>query len=105
MWQDNANTKKLKLNYQEATNHCKSLNTKGHDNWRLPTLSELESIMDKTQFNPAIKSDFKYTNTYDWYWSSTQQGEQVFIVLYYRGYRNLDNKSVKHNVRCVRDIK
>jgi hypothetical protein len=102
LWEDSKNTKKL--SYEQASNYCKNLEINGITNFRIPTVEELESIIDKTKFKPAIKDNFTNTDVYDWYWSSTKkENSKVQIVLFYRGYFNSDNKNSLHNVRCVKD--
>jgi len=55
-----------------AVAYCESLEFAGHDNWRLPTLIELLSIVDWTRFRPAINPIFLSTS--EFYWSSTSVG-------------------------------
>jgi hypothetical protein len=40
-------------------------------NWRLPTINELESLVDCSQHNPALPADHPFENVRDVYWSST----------------------------------
>jgi hypothetical protein len=102
IWQDNEDSAKKKLSFYEGEEYCKNLIIENYSNWRLPTKEELESIMDKTKFNPAIKDNFVNTGTKDWYWTSSEILNKAYIVLFYRGYTNIDDKSNKHFIRCVR---
>lgn len=43
----------------------------GLDNWRLPTINELESLVDASQHTPALPEGHPFVNTADGYWSST----------------------------------
>lgn len=53
----------------EALEYCENLNFRGHDDWRLPNVRELQSIVDYELVNPSIDPVFgALQNTY---WSST----------------------------------
>jgi hypothetical protein len=69
MWQDGKEI--YRGTYDEAIKYCDNLSFAGFDDWRLPTVNELISITDKSKFNPAINSVFKYVESSD-YWSSTK---------------------------------
>lgn len=55
------------LTFAEAANACASLG----DGWRLPTRSELDSILDLSRNNPAVDVTLYPDTQHDWYWSST----------------------------------
>src|SRR5262245_58960470 len=57
------------LTWCRALSYCEDLVLAGHDDWRLPTLRELQSIVDYGRFNPAIDPIFDAYSTL--YWSST----------------------------------
>ena len=69
-WQDNSKVKTIRLDWEEAINYCEDLNFMGYNDWRLPNINELLSIVDDTKYNPAIDSIFIYT-ALEYYWSST----------------------------------
>ena len=73
-----------KLNWQEALVWAEQLEYAGYDNWRLPNIKELQSIVDyarspDTTHSPAIDPIFKTTSItieegrkdYPFFWSST----------------------------------
>jgi len=52
MWQKE--TAPRTYTWQEAVEYCKNLTLAGYDDWRLPTIEELFSIVDYERFRPAI---------------------------------------------------
>ena len=63
------------MNWEEANKFIARLNKKnfcGYSDWRLPTIYELLSLIDYTQYNPTLPKEHPFTNVQsDWYWSST----------------------------------
>ena len=70
-WQDDASVETQLYNWSDAVNHCETLGFATHDDWRLPNLNELWSIVDLQQHFPAIDPAFAHTSTTKCYWSST----------------------------------
>ncbi len=63
------------FNWEEALSYCDDLSLGGHDDWRLPDVKELQSIVDYTRADPALDTDvfsFEQTpGTGAYFWSST----------------------------------
>ena len=57
------------ISWQAALTYCDSLTFAGHDDWRLPNVRELQSIVDYGRFNFAIDPTFRAMSVY--YWSSS----------------------------------
>ena len=53
----------------EALAYCDNLSFAGHDNWRLPNVRELQSVVDYGRSHPAIDPVFGAASWF--YWSST----------------------------------
>jgi hypothetical protein len=58
--------------WSEAQQRCNTLDTGGRMGWRLPTLQELETLVDPSQSNPALPLGHPFSNVQSaYYWSST----------------------------------
>ena len=71
MWSQNANHWGSKT-WDDAKRACDGLTLAGHGDWRLPSLNELKSLIDKSQWDPALPSGNPFINVQSlYYWSST----------------------------------
>jgi len=103
-WQDNSQAKTTKLNWQDAKEYCSELDLEGYDDWRLPNIKELQSIVDISRIKPAIKRDFSNVEN-NYYWSSSEyiaSSKSAWVVYFYFGYTYNGSKSSEYFVRCVR---
>jgi len=58
--------------WEAAITYCEGLNLSDHQDWRLPNIKELRTIVDMTTGFPAIDPiAFPGTNAMDFYWSAT----------------------------------
>ena len=107
MWQDNHEAKTVKKNWQGALDYCENLTFAGYSDWRLPNIVELESIVDDTKYNQAIKIGFQNVASDD-YWSSSQivsGSSHAWRGGFRNGNDGFGHKSDSYLVRCVRDSK
>ena len=110
-WQDNTTSKKETWN--DAVSYCQALTINGLSNWRLPSMKELQSLLDLGS-EPHIDATFS-TAKGGKYWSSTEYPHQPSNAAYYidfsRGFsadygdRSVYEKSNDYAVRCVRGDK
>ncbi len=95
--------------WKDALAYCEDLALAGHDDWRVPNIKELNSIVDQTEYDPAINSLFSSKS--DSYWSSTS-AINSFNAYYFTiassvdfkegGYISLHHTLNSKFVRCVR---
>jgi hypothetical protein len=105
MWQD---TKDINQdNIIDAVSYCNKLSLNSFDDWRLPSVEELISIVDDTKYNSSIENKFKNTKS-NYYWSNTNYvntKSDKWIVSFKDGHSKGSAWSNSYYVRCVRDIK
>jgi len=73
------------MNWQAALDYVACLNSNnylGHNDWRLPNINELESLVNEGQSNPAIWLNSQgFTNVQSiYYWSSTTKAFSTDLV-------------------------
>jgi hypothetical protein len=104
-WQDNADIKNQSFTYSEAFSYCNALSLAGTNNWRLPTINELRSIVDLDRSSPAI--DINFNNSVNgFFWSTTSYApdtEKVWSVFFTDGNDYQQSKTNKAYTRCVKD--
>ena len=93
-----------KLNWWNAKKYCEDLvGFAGYSDWRLPTLFELQSIVDYGRYRPAINPVFSCQQNY--YWSATTDARDVGYA-WNAGFSQGDGgryaKGTTCYVRCVR---
>ena len=118
-WQDNVDSvSKLWVtqanydagNYDDTTGdtaaiYCSELGLDGGA-WRLPSIWELLTLFDASQFNPSVTKDIFDHISSDGYWSSTTEvdytSKAAWTLSFNRGYAYPYSKSEDYYVRCVR---
>lgn len=104
-WQDNNATKSVAQNWSKAKNYCNNLILDNKNDWRLPNINELQSIIDIKKYNPAIKEGFNNVVS-DHYWSSSEYkkiNSRAWRVTFSDGNSYYYNKSLNYYIRCVRN--
>jgi len=105
VWQDTKETMKIRKDWYEAQKYCVDLILQGHDDWRLPSIKELQSLVDLTRYRPAIKDTIHNISVLTYYWSSTplvNNSKKAWYVFYKYGESYYGDKKDKYAVKCVR---
>jgi len=71
VWWQHAGLSAGRVSWQKAIEEVKVLNTSQPGNWRLPTINELESLVDADTHSPALPGNHPFVNLQEGYWSST----------------------------------
>lgn len=105
MWQDNTAASGVKKNYTDAIAYCENLNFVGYDDWYLPSVDELKSIVKAENYPKSIVKGFNNVGP-SYYWSSSEYtSEYAWIVLFIYEDVVYYHKTDKSYVRCLRKVK
>ena len=104
VWQRSTDT--TKFNWNAVHTACYASVNGGRLGWKLPTIEELETLIDPTQSHPALPDGHPFTNVKEsYYWSSTTNAsypDKAWSVNFGNGYLLVDSKDSNYYVRCVR---
>lgn len=97
-----------KMSWDEALRYAKNLVLDGKNDWRLPSASELETLLDRKtlleQMRPTMRKEVPFRDTLS-YWSSTTFAPDTYsawIVMFDGAYILSYYKSNSYHIRCVR---
>ena len=98
-----------KYTWEESINACNALNTsryRGYSSWRLPSIRELQSIVDFTNGLQPATNERAFPNTKsEGYWSSTAHFNDPsgikWFINFFNGTTSWNFPSSEHFVRCV----
>ena len=106
-WQDSYSDNKdfvKKAYWTEAIDYCEELVLEGKDDWRLPNIKELQSLIDNTKLHFSVNRAFKRKKS-NLYWSSTTYKKiytNAWRVNFANGSTSKGRKKNNSFVRCVR---
>lgn len=90
-------------NTQAYVNRVNAEGLCGANDWRMPTVKELESILNYGRVNPSIDSGYFPNTASEWYWSGTPQSRYyVWGVHFDNGFPNHHQHDPSFKVRLVR---
>ncbi len=107
IWQDSKENAKLSLTYAKAQNYCSKLIIDKNSEFRLPTMNELQTIIDYKNYDPAIVKGFEHVSN-DSYWTSTPFADDdkvVWLIHFKKGERYVKDKHYDRYIRCVQTSK
>jgi hypothetical protein len=94
------------MTWADAGAYCGQLELDGYDDWRLPAIGELQSIVDYGQIDPAADPAVFEADLAD-YWSGTENArypELAWKILFATGTVGRSLKGYDGRVRCVRAV-
>ena len=95
-----------RLDHAAATTACAALDLAGAKDWRLPTRTELLTLVDDTRHEPAIDTEFFPTTEQAYYWTSTpcawRPGSAAWCVSFDSGFVVSNHHDLECFVRAVR---
>ena len=96
------------MTWHAALEYADSLILDGKNDWRLPSVSELETLLDRGvlyyELRPIMREDVPFRDTLS-YWSATtfeDHTNNAWIVMFDGAYVLSYYKSNAYHVRCVR---
>ena len=78
VWQDDTTSASIKSSYKSAMAYCKNFRSDGSKDWRLPSVQELNTILDGGR-TPTISQVFKHAAS-DGYWAKSEDSGSVVWV-------------------------
>jgi len=102
MWQDDLYSSRLDMPFSKAIEYCETLKFAGFDDWSLPHLDALKSLIQTENYPLSIDKTFKYTAS-EYYWSDRNYKDKyAWIVLFRNGSIEYYYKTDTNHLRCVR---
>ena len=99
VWSRDANPGVFPLTWQEALRTVNELNDSGfagRHTWHLPTINELESLVDADSHSPALPPDHPFTELQEGYWTATTsyfETDWTWILHLHKGACGVSHKS------------
>lgn len=92
------------LNWEDGMLYCSLLVIDGKDDWRMPTIEELNDIYNSDkEVNDMYNSENDFE--VDCYWSSLDDGKLAWLHdMWGRGRKYMNKKTTRVYVRAVRSI-
>jgi hypothetical protein len=94
--------------WADAVNYCESLVLGGFDDWRLPSVRELRSLVDLRAYGPAIDVTAFPSTPSVGFWTSTlsasSPSDTAWMLEFSLGATAGSAKSTMNRLRCVRGL-
>ncbi len=108
LWEDTPHVREAKITQPRAKIYCSELRLGDFQDWRLPTIQELLTIVDYERTSPALLKVFNYVEDESFYWTQTvvaDESDAYWGVNFKRGASSKASEYYDRYVRCVRSIK
>jgi hypothetical protein len=87
-WHPQAHLEMFPATWDEALIAVQNLTEQSGRTWRLPSINELESLVDASSHSPALPSEHPFTNVQEAYWSSTTsyfETDWAYVLYMHKG--------------------
>ena len=101
MWQDDKVILTNRMDWINSKKYCESLRLLNYNDWRIPTIVELQDAFVMIRGNK--KRGFDY-NTDQYYWSNTKEELKMYAFFSKTGKGYAEDKESEFFIRCVRNI-
>jgi hypothetical protein len=105
VWETTLET--TEMSWTDARALCADKDVGGRKGWRLPSISELSSLLDPAaRTRPTLPLGHPFTNVQDVYWSATTMADNAksaWLVFFDTGKVLHAFKTITFNVWCVRN--
>lgn len=92
------------MTWPQAQAYARSLGLDTKRDWRLPSIRELETLLDRSRYRPVVRQEVPFRDLLT-YWSSTTFGpgtRNAWMVMFEGAYVLSYSKNNAYRVRCVR---
>ncbi len=111
VWQKVATN--VRYSWELAQNICYNLEIGGRKGWRLPTITELSTLVEPSNEDPALPENHPFTisgyilvgpgrGLADHFWTSTPLGGHAWHIYFYNGRAFAHTTENKYYIRAVR---
>jgi hypothetical protein len=101
-WQDDRDVGVIDKTWQEAKDYCLGLSLGGYEDWRLPTVEELDTILMYGGYDSLNKV---FNPAYNFYWSATSKPtttKEAWGIDFYTKIDRWRGVTIESSARCVR---
>lgn len=108
MWQDTKSNINDLVSHYDAPKYCEKVTMGGFTNWRVPSVEEYKTIIDKTRKDEImINRAFTFILPDD-YWAADNTwrnfGKWGYYIFFKSGTAYYENRTYKKLIRCVRTM-
>ncbi len=105
-WQDDTNVSTTSKSWEDALAYCEASTRGGHNDWRLPNIKELTSIVDDTRVTPSIDTGvFQHVAPYGHWSSTTYAGDSSRAWSFDFSYAYQYHNFLKNETFCARCVR